>query len=110
MVDVLRNNGTFFYELNRNTRYQKLAKETTIPSVVNTYQNEPKFQLVANLSRNYARVGQQKFHDPFAFHMRPYDNYYDGRKLQVLNTLRHNATVDFPDVITANPLKVVGFY
>jgi hypothetical protein len=110
MVDVLKNNGTFFYELDRNTRYENLTRETSIPSVVNTYQNEPQFQQLENVSRNYARTGQQKFQDPFAFKMRPNDFSYDGRNLHVLKTLRYNATKDYPDVITANPLKVAGFY
>jgi len=110
MVDILKNNGTFFYELNRNAKNENLAKNTSIPSIVNTYQNEPKFQQVENLSRNYARTRQQKFKDPFAFKSRPLDESYDGRNLHLLNTIRYNATKDYPDVITANPLKVAGFY
>lgn len=109
-MEVLNNNGTFFYELNRNSKYENKANNTRIPSIANTYQNEPEFQKVENISRNYARVGQQKFADPFPIKSRPYDNYYDGRKLQILNTLKINATKDAPDVITKNPLKVVGYY
>jgi hypothetical protein len=110
MVEILRNNGTFFNELNRNVNNENLAKNTRTPSLVNTYQNEPKFQQAQNLSCNYARIGQQKFKDPFAFHMRPYDNYYDGRILRILDTLKINAKKDYPDVKTANPLKVAGYY
>lgn len=109
-MEVLNNNGTFFYELNRNTKYEDISENTRTPSIANTYQNEPRFQQLENISRNYARVGQQKFADPFPIKSRPYDNYYDGRKLHILKTLAINANKDVPDVITKNPLKVVGFY
>lgn len=109
-MEVLRNNGTFFYELNKRKVYEDISENTRTTSIANTYQNEPKFQQLENLSRNYMRTGNAKFADPFPIKSRPYDNYYDGRKLNVLNTLAINATRDTPDVITTNPLKVVSFY
>lgn len=109
-MEVLNNNGAFFYELNRNSKYENKANNTRTPSIANTYQNEPQFQQLENISRNYARTAQQKFANPFPIKSRPYDNYYDGRNLQVLKTLAINANKDVPDVITKNPLKVVGYY
>lgn len=109
-MEVKTNNGTFFYELNRNSKYEQITDNTRMPSIANTTQNQPQFQQLENISRNYARSGQQKFADPFAFHMKPNHAYYDGRNLNILKTLAINSTRDYPDVITANPLKVVGFY
>jgi len=110
MVEILKNNGTFYNELNRIVKSEYDAENIRKPSLVNTYQNIPQFQQAENLSRNYARVGQQKFEDPFKFHARPLDENYDGRRLQILNTLKYNAKKDYADVKTANPLKVAGYY
>ena len=100
----------FFSELNRKVRHEYDAENIRAPSIANTRQNEPQFQQLENLSRNYMRTGNAKFADPFAFHSRPNGAYYDGRNLNILNTLAVNATKDHPDVITISPLKVVGFY
>jgi len=110
-MEVIRHTAPlFFNELYRKVKREFDAENIRMPSIVNTYQNEPQFQKAENLSRNYARVGMQKFADPFAFHMRPVDFYYNGRKTAILDTLILNANRDKPDVITANPLNVVGFY
>jgi len=110
-MEIINYKASLFYnELNRIKDIQFKAKETRIPSLVNTYQNIPQFQTAENLSRNYARTGQQKFKDPFAYKQRMLDNSYDGRKLDILNTLKYNATKDSPDVYTTYPLKVSGFY
>lgn len=110
-MEVLNRRAPFFYnEMQRNADIQNKTKNTRISSIVNTYQNQPKFQIAENLSRNYARIGQQKYDDPFKFHMRPYYNEYDGRNLSILNTLKVNAEKDKPDIITKYPLKVVGYY
>lgn len=109
-MEVLINNGTFFNILNRSVANEYLARNTRLPSLANTYQNEPQFQQVQNLARNYMRIGNQKFADPFAFHQRPNDFYYNGRRTAILDTLILNATRDKPDVITLNPLRVTGYY
>ena len=109
-MEVITNNGTYFNELNRSAKTEMIAENTRMPSIANTYKNEPQFQNLENLSRNYARKGQQLFADPFAFHMRPNDKPSNGRNLNILNTLAINAQRDSPDVITAIPLRVVGFY
>jgi len=110
-MEVIRHTAPiFFNELNRNVKSEYLGENIRKPSIANTYQNEPLFQITQNLSRNYARVGMQKFADPFAFHMRPNNFSYDGRRVAVLDTLKVNATRDKPDVVTLNPLKVVGYY
>lgn len=109
-MNILKNNSTFFNELNRKAINENIARTTRKPSVANTYKNEPEIQQTENISRNYKRIGDQVFADPFQFHTRPYDNYYDGRKLHMLNTLIYNAKRDKPDVITKHSLKVVNFY
>lgn len=109
-MEVVKNNGTFFYQLNRNKVYENISENTRKPSIANTYKNESEVDKVYILANTYARIGQQKFADPFAFKSRPYYNEYDGRNLHILNTLKRNANLDFPDVITKNRLKVVGFY
>ena len=109
-MEILTNNSTFFKELNRIKDIELKAENTRMPSLVNTYQNVPEFQTTENLSRNYARTGQQKFEDPFAYKQRKLDWTYDGRKLDILNTLKYNATKDSPDITTKHPLKVSGFY
>lgn len=109
-MEVKTNNGTFFKELNRNVKNEFNAENTRIPSIANTYINEPQFQKVQNLSRNYMRSGNAKYADPFEFHMRRNDFDYDGRKLQMLDTLKMNASTDKPDVISKYHLNVVGYY
>jgi len=109
-MEIQTNNGTFFNELNRNLKSEIDAKIARIPSLANTYQNEPAFQQLQNISRNYMRTGNQKFADPFAFKSRLNTEYYDGRNLNILKTLIYNSTRDVPDVKTQNPLKVVDFY
>lgn len=109
-MEILRNNGTFFKELNRIKDYEFKAENTRMPSIANTNMNISQFQQAENLSRNYARTGQQKFEDPFAYKQRKLDWTYDGRKLDVLNTLKYNATKDSADVYTTVPLKVSGRY
>jgi hypothetical protein len=110
MVSVLKNNGTFFYELQRRAYYQDIASQTKKPSVVNTYQNIPQFQQVENISRNYRRSGDAKYKDPFQVTSRPYYDDYDGRKLQIQKTLFMNQEIHQPDIITKYPLKVDGYY
>lgn len=109
-MEVKTNNGTFFKELNRNVSNEFNAENIRIPSIANTYKNEPQFQKAENLSRNYKRSGNAKYADPFEFHMRPNNFDYDGRKLQMLNTLKMNASTDKPDVISKYHLNVVGYY
>jgi O-phosphoseryl-tRNA(Cys) synthetase len=110
IMEVTRNNATFFKELNRNIYNEKNRNNTYLKSLVNTYQNEPQFQTTENLSRNYARSGQPKFADPFAFHQIPLYKDNGKRNTSITDTLKINAKRDYPDVITANPLKVVGYY
>lgn len=109
-MDILRNNGTFFNELNRRKEYEMKAENTRTDSIANTKQNISQFQQTENRSRNYVRKGQQQFEDPFAFHMRPLSKESNGRNLDILNTLKFNQERDNPDVITVNPLKVSGYY
>jgi hypothetical protein len=100
----------FFYQLSRNATDNIISNETRLPSISDTFQNRPQFQQVENISRNYARIGQQKFADPFVFHMKPNNFSFNGRKVAILDTLKFNAKRDKADVITVNPLRVVGFY
>ncbi len=109
-MEITTNNGTFFNELNRIKNYEMKAENTRSDSIANTYQNIPQFQIVENLSRNYARKGQQKFEDPFAFHQKPLPTKENGRNLDILNTLKFNQNKDHPELITINKLKVAGFY
>lgn len=111
-MEILKRNANLFYnELINKANKQDEARNTRMPSLANTYKNEPSFQTVQNLSRNYARSGQQKFADPFAFNMKPnIMEFNNGRNLSIFNTLKQNATRDKPDVVTINPLSVVGYY
>jgi|LakMenE18May11ns_1017448.scaffolds.fasta_scaffold9186737_2 hypothetical protein len=78
--------------------------------VANTYKNESEFQQAENRSRNYARSGQQKFADPFEFHPKPYNWYFEGRNLAIHKTLQYHQVKDHPELISINNLKVVGRY
>ena len=78
--------------------------------VANTYKNEQEFQQAENRSRNYARSGQQKFADPFKFHPKPYNWYFEGRDLAIHKTLQYHQVKDHPELISINNLKVVGRY
>lgn len=110
-MEVINYKASLFYsELNRIKENEFKAENTRMPSLVNTYQNLSEFQTAENLSRNYARIGQAKYDDPFAYKQRMLNWEYDGRKLDVLNTLKYNATKDSADVYTTYPLKVSGFY
>lgn len=110
MVEYLKNNGTFFEQLNRIKDTENIYKNTRIPSVANTYQNEPQFEKVLNKSFNFIHQGYEKYADTYPIPIKPYYDDYDGRNLNMLNTLKLNASRDKPDVITLNPLKVVGYY
>lgn len=108
-MEVL-NNNTFYNELKRNVYNEKNRNNIYLNSIANTYKNEPQFQTVENLSRNYIRSGQPKFADPFAFHQIPLYKDNGKRNTAILDTLKANAKKDRPDVITPFPLKVVGYY
>lgn len=104
------NNSTFFNDLKRGAENEKNRNNTYLNSISNTYQNEPQFQTVQNLSRNYARSGQQKFADPFEIKVKPVYNYDKRTPSALLETLKVNANKDQPDVITPFYLKTVGYY
>jgi hypothetical protein len=106
-MEVTVKNGTFFQDLERRANNKYIARKVCL---ANTQQNEPEFQKNQNLSRNYMRTGDAKYADPFSFHMRPNNFEYDGRKLQIQETLFYTQEKDYPDVTTKHPLKVVGFY
>lgn len=111
-MNILKGDANLFYnKLYKIANKEQESRTTRIPSVANTYKNNSEFQQVQNLSRNFARSGQQKYADPFAFNMKPNNmEYYDGRNLNIFNTLKQYATRDRPDIITINPLTVVGYY
>lgn len=111
MATIIAANGAYnHHKIKQNALAEYTAKHTRIHSVADTYQNEPQFQTVENRSRNYARSGQQKFADPFAFNQKPYTWYFEGRNLDIYKTLKQNSHRDYPDVITLHKLKVVGHY
>lgn len=105
---------TIFRDLNWITSKEYETKNTRIPSYVNTYQNNPTYQITENLSRNYVRSGQEKFADVYGNrygeNKRMIDWNWNGRNLFMLDTLEYNRKKDYPDVITKNSLKVVGYY
>ena len=111
-MEVIKGTAKLFYnELNNIAKSERTANNTRIKPLVYTNKKEPDFQRAENLSRTYIRNGMQKFADPFPFKMKPNDaEYYDGRNLNILNSLKRNAQRDFPDVITRSPLKVASFY
>jgi hypothetical protein len=111
-MNIIKQDANLFYnELFNIANKENEARNTRMPSVANTYMTDASFQTVENLSRNYARSGQQKFADPFAFNMKPNTmEYNDGRNLSIFKTLKEYAKRDKPDVITTNPLTVVGYY
>ena len=99
-----------FNDLQRIDGEETKDKEIRMPSLANTYRNEPEFQKTENLSRNYVRSGQEKYADTFPNQSRPINRDYNGRNLSILNTLEANRKKDYPNVITKHPLKVVGYY
>lgn len=103
-------NSFRFKDLQRIDVEERKDREIRIPSLANTYQNQPQFQKIENVSRNYVRSGQQKYADPFPNVSRPINWYYNGRKLDILQSLQANRKPNYPEVITKNPLKVVGYY
>jgi hypothetical protein len=106
-MEVLKNREYFFKDLERKAAAQYYVRK---PSIANTRQNESEFQQAENKSRNYARSGQAKYEDPFAYHQKPINFDYDGRKLQIQETLFKNQAKHYPDVISKYHLKTVGFY
>ncbi len=109
MEGNVNNNNIFFYELSRNAKNELIANNTRMSSIANTYQNEPQYQTAENLSRNYVRKGQEIYDDPFKYVQRPLSWDYQGRNLNILNSLIMNRNRDYPDFIST-PLKVVGYY
>jgi len=103
-------NSYIFKDLQRIDAEERKDRETRVPLLAYAHQNQPQFQKIENLSRNYVRSGQQKFADPFPYVSRPINWYYHGRKLDILQSLEANRKTNYPEVITKYPLKVVGFY
>ena len=108
-MEVLKNNGTFFNDLNRIAKNEQVAENTRKPSIANTFQNQTTTDKTLVSSSSYTRQWQQKFKDPFAIKSRLDNGYYSGRNLNILNTLKFNAKKDKPDVITSNPYQFIGF-
>ena len=103
-------NSFIFKDLQRIDAEERKDREIRIPSLAYTYQNQPQFQKIENVSRNYVRSGQQKYADPFPNVSRPINWNYNGRKLDILQSLQANRKPNYPEVITKYPLKVVGYY
>lgn len=106
-MEVLQNQQYFFKDLQRKADAQFYIRR---PSIANTKQNESEYQQAENKSRNYVRSGQAIYDDPFKFHQKPVNFEYDGRKLQIQETLFKTQAKDYPDVISKYHLKTVGFY
>ena len=104
------NSATLYRDLRKNDIYEKIARETKMPSVCNTYQNIPKDDPVLIKWSNYKRKGEYKYAEPFPNTSRPQQWNWDGRKLAMLNTLDVNSKPNFPDVITAYPQEIIGQY
>lgn len=109
-MNALATFNPFYNQILKNARNEIEMKNTRPFCVANTYNNESEFQQVENLSRNYVRSGIQQFADPFAFHPKPYNWYFEGRKLDVQNTLEYNQVQNYPEFISQNNLRVVGRY
>ena len=99
-----------FRNLSYIDKYEKVARETRMPSVCNTTQNIPKDDPALIKWCNYKRKGEYKYAEPFPNTSRPQQWNWNGRNLAMLNTLAFNSKPNFPDVITAYPPKVVGQY
>ena len=104
------NSLTLNRDLRKNDVYEKLARETRMPSVCNTTQNIPEADPTLIKWGNYKRSGEYKYADPMPNNSRPQQWNWDGRQLAMLNTLEYNSKPNFPDVITAYPQEIVGQY
>jgi hypothetical protein len=111
MASIIKANVHFYNDrIKKHALNEYVGENTRKYSIANTYKNEPEFQPAENLSRNYARSGQQKFEDPFAFHPKPYNWYFEGRNQDIHNTLAYNSQQDYPEVITVSKLNVRDYY
>lgn len=104
------NTRTLFRDLGFIDRDERTARETRMPSIVNTTANIPADDPTLIKWCNYKRSGEYKYEDPLPNTSRPQQWKWDGRKLAMLDTLAYNQKPNYPDVITAYPQKIVGQY
>ena len=109
-MNALATYNPYRHQIQKNVLNENQMKSTRPFCIANTYKYEPEFQTAENRSRNYVRKGVQKFADPFAFHPKPYNWYFEGRNLNIQKTLEYNQVTDHPELISKNNLKVVGRY
>jgi hypothetical protein len=110
-MEINKYRAPFVYDkIEKNALAENQMKNTRPFCVANTYKNEPEFQQAENRSRNYVRSGQQKFADPFEFHPKPYNWYFEGRNLDIHKTLEYNKKNNYPELVSVNNLRVVGRY
>lgn len=108
-MEVLTNNRTFFNDLKRIAKSQELAKNTRMPSIANTLQPETRIDNTLISMSKYSRKWQQEFSNPFPIKSRFDSGYYNGRNLNILNTLKFNAKIDNLDVMNSNSYRFIGF-
>jgi hypothetical protein len=108
--NLLFNKQLLFKDLNREAKKELRDKEIRANSIANTYQNEPQYQKAFNKADLDYRSGTG-IYAPIAYEQnnsrkQQFEN--DGRNLWMLNTLKANKKIHYPDVITAYPRKVIG--
>lgn len=109
--DVLPNSFDFnFYgSLGMNSYNENLNNNIRPLSIPDT-PPKPTFQIAENTSRDIINTGNQIYQNiPYDRNNSRFQSFYkDGRKLQLLETIKYNQKPSYPTSYTAYPLNKIG--
>lgn len=109
--DTLPNSFNFnFYSSLKNNSYTDAINNNVRMLGIPNLPPKPTFQIAENSSRDIIHVGDQIFENiPYNLNKSRYQSFFEnGRKLQLLETIKYNQAPSFPTVYTPYPLNKIG--
>ncbi len=109
--DVLPNSFDFnFYSSLGMNSYNENLNNNIRPLNIPNLPPKPTFQIAENTSRDIINTGNQIYQNiPYNTNNSRYQSFYqDGRKLQLLETIKYNQRPSYPTSYTAYPLNKIG--
>lgn len=111
MGNILPNSFDFNFNnsLKINSYNEKLNNNIRLLGIPNL-QPKPTFQIAENTSRDIINTGDQIYQNiPYETNNSRFQSFYeDGRKLQLLETIKYNQRKSYPTSYTAYPLRKIG--
>ncbi len=109
--DVLPNSFDFdFYRNLRMNFYNENINNNIRPLGIPDLAPKPTFQIAENTSREVVNTGNQIYQNiPYETNNSRFQSFYiDGRKLQLLETIKYNQKPSYPTSYTPYPLRKIG--